>query len=80
MIVEIPDPDDVSPSGRWVTEIKAARFTFAKRFPDAGKRIKHVNVPATITGIGFFDKLHGQTGVAPNGIVLNPVIRIEFAE
>jgi hypothetical protein len=29
---------------------------------------------ATITGVGFFDILHGQTGVAPNGIELHPVI------
>ena len=29
---------------------------------------------ATITGVGFFDVLHGQTGVAPNGIELHPVI------
>jgi hypothetical protein len=29
---------------------------------------------ATITGIGFFDIDHGQTGVAPNAIELHPVI------
>ncbi len=29
---------------------------------------------ATITGVGFFDVKHGQTGVAPNGIELHPVI------
>ena len=35
--------------------------------------------PATIvvTGIGFFDFLHGQTGAAPNGIELHPVLNIE---
>lgn len=26
-----------------------------------------------VTGIGFFDFLHGQRGVAPNGIELHPV-------
>jgi hypothetical protein len=30
---------------------------------------------ATIRGIGFFDFKHGQTGVAPNGIELHPVLR-----
>jgi hypothetical protein len=30
---------------------------------------------ATIRGIGLFDFLHGQTGVAPNGIELHPVLR-----
>lgn len=29
---------------------------------------------ATITGVGFWDEIHGQTGVAPNGIELHPVI------
>src|SRR5438034_6367879 len=29
---------------------------------------------ASVTGVGFFDFLHRQTGVAPNGIELHPVI------
>jgi hypothetical protein len=29
---------------------------------------------ATITGVGFFDRIHGQTGIAPNGIELHPVL------
>lgn len=29
---------------------------------------------AIITGVGFFDYHHGQTGVAPNAIELHPVI------
>lgn len=31
-----------------------------------------------VTGVGFFDFLHGQRGVAKNGIELHPVIKIEF--
>lgn len=27
-----------------------------------------------MTGVGFFDVIHGQTGVAPNGIELHPVV------
>ena len=35
--------------------------------------------PVTITGVGFFDRVHGQTGVAlKNGIELHPVLAIEF--
>jgi hypothetical protein len=30
---------------------------------------------ATVTGVGFFDMIHGQTGVAPNGIELHPVLK-----
>jgi hypothetical protein len=34
--------------------------------------------PARITGVGFFDRMHGQTGVAPNVIELHPVLKIEW--
>ena len=35
--------------------------------------------PARITGVGFFDAVHGQTGVAQlNGIELHPVLKIEW--
>ncbi len=30
---------------------------------------------ATVTGVAFFDFIHGQTGVAPNGIELHPILR-----
>jgi hypothetical protein len=34
---------------------------------------------ARITGVGFFDKVHGQMGVSQsNGIELHPVLKIEF--
>jgi hypothetical protein len=29
---------------------------------------------ANVTGVAFFDFIHGQTGVAPNGIELHPVL------
>ena len=37
-----------------------------------------VNVPVQVTGVLFFDFLHGQTGVAPNGIELHPILQITF--
>jgi hypothetical protein len=33
---------------------------------------------ATLIGVGFFDRLHGQLGVAPNGIELHPVLDVTF--
>jgi hypothetical protein len=33
---------------------------------------------AVVTGVGFFDRFHGQTGVAKNVIELHPVLDIEF--
>jgi len=39
-------------------------------------------VPATrarVTGVGFFDKVHGQMGVSQsNGIELHPILLIEW--
>ena len=39
----------------------------------------HLNGPATVTGVGFFDIPHGQTGVAPNAIELHPVLKFSAA-
>ncbi|HLZ67580.1 MAG TPA: hypothetical protein VKQ29_15220 [Aliidongia sp.] len=36
------------------------------------------NWTATVTGIGFFDDLHGQAGVARNGVELHPVLDVSF--
>jgi hypothetical protein len=33
---------------------------------------------ARITGVGFFDRAHGQTGAAPNLIELHPVLKVEW--
>src|SRR5260370_37385818 len=34
--------------------------------------------PVVVTGVGFFDKVHGQMGVAKNGIEIHPILAIEF--
>ena len=36
------------------------------------------SVPVRITGVGFFDRDHGQTGRAPNIFELHPVLKVEF--
>jgi hypothetical protein len=38
----------------------------------------HPNIPVTVIGVAFFDVLHGQEGVAPNGIELHPILSISF--
>lgn len=40
--------------------------------------ITKVSIPVKVFGVGFFDRLHGQTGVAPNGIEIHPVLEIDF--
>ena len=42
-------------------------------------RFERISGTVTVTGVGFFDVLHGQTGVAPNGIELHPVLAINIA-
>lgn len=39
---------------------------------------KNFNQKVRVTGLGFFDRVHGAEGTSPNGIELHPVIKIEF--
>jgi len=82
MIVEIPDPDDafVDPASPFKAGITKARADFDAQFADnmPEASLKRINQSATIKGVGFFDILHGQTGVAHSGIELHPVIDISF--
>ncbi len=35
-----------------------------------------IEAAATIAGVGFGDRMHGQTGVARNGAELHPVVAL----
>jgi hypothetical protein len=80
MVAEIPSPDCTSTApdaakGR----IAAARKAFGDQFKVTGEIKKlQVPVPVTLTGVLFFDKVHGQAGVAKNGVELHPVLDICF--
>jgi hypothetical protein len=77
LISEIPDPVCVGSSSPLLTSIQKSRAEFDAKYIATGS-FKTANVPVTITGVGFFDFLHGQTGVAPNGIELHAVLDIQF--
>ncbi|HET9118609.1 MAG TPA: hypothetical protein VFN75_11150 [Pseudonocardiaceae bacterium] len=77
MIAEIPDPACVGSTSPLASSISKARGEFDAKY-SATTSFKTVNVPVTVTGAGFFDFLHGQTGVAPNGIELHAVLDIQF--
>jgi hypothetical protein len=77
MIVEIPDPACVGSSSPLLSDIQKARAEFDARYTP-GSSFQAANVPVIVTGVGFFDFLHGQTGVAPNGIELHAVLDIQF--
>jgi hypothetical protein len=77
MIAEIPDPVCVGSGSPLASGVSNARAEFDAKFT-ATSSFQTANVPVRITGVGMFDFLHGQTGVAPNGIELHPVIDIVF--
>lgn len=83
--------DPVDRSKTMIAEIPAptcANKKYAAQFIAAAKLIESLGhaspklrtlakpVPVTVTGIFFFDFIHGQTGVAPNGGEIHPVLKI----
>jgi hypothetical protein len=84
MVVEIPDPvcGGVCASVK-LNDIKSVRSDFPTHFPSAPptSEFKTVqgNVEVDVTGVGFFDFAHGQTGLAPNCIELHPVLSLQFS-
>lgn len=77
LVVEIPHPDCISARSPWRTRIAAARAAFYGRYrPTSSFQRTHKHV--VVAGVGFFDRLHGQTGMSPNGLELHPVLAITF--
>jgi hypothetical protein len=77
MISEIPSPTCVGSGSPFLPGITNARSEFDAKFT-ATTSFQTANIPVKVTGVGMFDFLHGQTGVAPNGIELHPVLDIVF--
>lgn len=77
MIGEIPNPSCVAAISPVRDAIARARHWFDRRyvattaFKPAGRRV-------VVTGVGFFDYFHGQTGMAPNDLELHPVTGIRY--
>ncbi len=77
LISEIPDPVCVGAGSPLAGSISDARAAFDARYTATG-RFQTANVPVTVTGVGFFDFLHGQTSVVPNGMELHAVLDVTF--
>jgi hypothetical protein len=77
MIAEIPAPSCVGTGSPFASGVSQARATFDAMF-NATTSFQTANVPVQITGLGMFDFLHGQTGVAPNGIEIHSILKIVF--
>lgn len=74
IVGEIPDVtcDRVKPS-KFIKSFAGARQEF-ESFKSPNHGVKQGVY--TITGVCFFDKVHGQLGVAPNGVELHPIMDI----
>jgi len=77
MIAEIPAPSCVAGGSPFATGVSQARAAFDAKF-NVTTSFQTANIPVQIKGVGMFDFLHGQTGVAPNGIELHAVLNIVF--
>jgi hypothetical protein len=81
MIVEFPDVDcSGAISSAKKAEMEAARAAFVAACGEPTASFRELTGTATVTGVAFFDKKHGQNGLAPNGIELHPVLAFESAD
>jgi hypothetical protein len=60
---------------RSITNTLSPRSTIAACGQPSSSHFTNLGGRANITGVGFFDIPHGQTGVAPNAIELHPVLK-----
>jgi hypothetical protein len=78
MIVEFPDPEcEGAIDSRVVSQMASARQDFVSLFgTPSDSDFEAIGMLVVLEGVGFFDFIHGQRGVAPNGIELHPVLRV----
>ena len=81
MIVEFPDTtcNGASSSPKKAKMASARSAIIAACGQPSSSRFTDLSGRATVTGVGFFDIPHGQTGVAPNAIELHPVLKFSAA-
>ena len=86
LVTEIPKPTQrfIGKNNPWKAMLKAVRDRFRARFSQKERKKSQSKwnqgggTRARIRGVGFFDFLHGQKGMAPNGIELHPLLSIEW--
>ncbi len=83
MIVEFPDPKCTTKASTVHRDaMTTARHSIETNCPGDTLRTSFHKLTgeASITGVGFFDKKHNQTGVARNGIELHPALSFASAD
>jgi hypothetical protein len=82
MIVEPPSSAcSGACSSGYAALFQSARDAFVHCMGTPSTQFTYVNakpVIADITGVPYFDPIHGQTGVAPNGMEIHPVVSVTF--
>jgi hypothetical protein len=74
MIVEFPAQTCTSKSQQRAAMLRARdAYVAAYGMPPTTKIDHRITGCVTVTGVAFFDRIHGQFGFAPNGIELHPV-------
>jgi hypothetical protein len=83
MVAELPSPwcPEVEETSRSKTFNKINEW-FLNNIGKPGERYKTLRkpIPVSITGVGFFDFVHGQKGMAPNGREIHPVLNITLLD
>jgi hypothetical protein len=79
MIVEFPDRSCVASAFKRDRMDQARQAMLAECGSLSSSTFTDLTGNVIIRGVGFWDEIHGQTGVAPNGIELHPVLRFEGA-
>lgn len=76
IIGEVPLPSCANP--KYTQTFYDLRvFLLSLGRPHGNKMLLFVHpIPVVVEGVGFFDFLHGQTGVAPNGVELHPILKL----
>jgi hypothetical protein len=81
LIAEIPSPDCEGVCQSGLGSVYARVRATLDSVLNSGRVSAECNndVPLIrVTGVGFFDRPHGQIGAAPNNIELHPVLAVDF--
>lgn len=77
IVTEIPSPACDGSTSPFSAGIALARAKLNSRLTPIDT-FQVANLPVQMKGVGFFDFVHGQTGVAPNGIEIHPILDLSF--
>lgn len=81
MVIEVIDPQcTMAKETSRYEQLRDVREWFIDNIGNPTRKFKILKEPilVTITGIGYYDFIHGQTGMAANGREIHPVLKMEL--